>query len=592
MWKHLKIWMKLVIMGLVMLVGMIGVSFVSFLSLERVKNDAIDNLDITIRERFDDSIKDQVTNAVSMLDELYGRYEAGELTLEETQQLGMSLVRNIRYQEGGYFWMDDTEGNNVVLLGNSTEGTNRYDAEDAQGNKYVQQFISQAKDGGGFIDYYFPREGEEEASPKRAYTQLFEPFGWVVGTGNYTDDIDAEVAAQQKVMEATTRAIQKVIFIIMVVCFVISVGIMFMIIFGISKGFKDAIAGLKALARGNFAYSFPEKYEKHRDDFGILIQETGHMKNEVAKLVGQVKEQSKVIYGLVGNITDDVTSLNAEIETMSATTQNLAANMEETSAASEEMAASAQSAEDNSRTMAEEASRGNTEAGEIGRRANDTKETAENAQEKAQKLLTEINARLANALENVKVIDQIQVLAEGIMNITSQTTLLALNASIEAARAGEAGRGFAVVAGEIGVLADESKETVGKIQNITGQVTQAVGNLSDSAGELLEFVSTDVQSDYDSFLKIGEQYSQDAGMVGEMTDLINRSADELNQMMQNISEIVKNVAIAAQDGAQGTSDIASRNSDVRSKAENIMEMVRQANGAVEALEEEVKSFQI
>ena len=592
MWKHLKIWMKLVIMGLVMLAGMIGISFVSFLSLERVKNDAIDNLEITIRERFDDSVKTQVTNVISMLDELYGRCEAGELTLEETRELGRSLVRNIRYKDGGYFWMDDAEGNNVVLLGNSTEGTNRYGAEDANGNKYVQQFISQAKAGGGFTDYYFPREGEEEASPKRAYTQLSKPFGWVVGTGNYTDDIDEEVAAQQKVMESTTLAIQKIIFIIMVVCFLVSVAIMFMIIFGISKGFKDTIAGLKALAGGNFAYSFPQKYEKSSDDFGILIQETGRMKNAVAGLVGQVKEQSKVIYGLVGNITDNVTSLNDEIETMSSTTQDLAANMEETSAASEEMAASTQTAEEDSRTMAEEASRGNTEAGEIGRRANDTKETAEKAQEKAQKLLNEINARLASALENVKVIDQIQVLAEGIMNITSQTNLLALNASIEAARAGEAGRGFAVVAGEIGALAEQSKETVGKIQNITGQVTQAVGNLSDSAGELLEFVSTDVQNDYDSFLKIGEQYSRDAGMIGEMTDLISRSAGEVSQMMQNIAEIVKNVATAAQDGAEGTSDIANRNSDVRSEAENIMEMVRQANGAVGVLEEEVQRFQI
>lgn len=592
MWKHLKIWMKLVFMGIVLLGGMAGISFVSFMALERVKDDAISNLEITIRTSFDNSVKDQVTNVVSMLDEIYGRYEAGELTQEEARESGASLVRNIRYKDGGYFWMDDMQGNNVVLLGNDTEGTNRYNAQDAYGNQYVQGFISQAKAGGGFTDYYFPREGEEEASPKRAYTQMFEPWGWVVGTGNYTDDIDDEVAAQQSVLETTADRIQKVISMIMTICFLVSVAMMLMIIFGVSRGFRDTITGLKALAGGDFSHSFPRKYKKRRDDFGILIRETELMKTGVAGLIGQVKEQSETIYGLVGSMTENVTSLTGEIENMSSSTQQLAANMEETSASSEEMAASAQTAEDNSKIMAEEAVRGKTEAGEIGRRANDTKEAAGRSQEKAQQLLTQINARLSGALDHVKVIDQIHVLAEGIMSVASQTNLLALNASIEAARAGEAGRGFAVVAREIGALAEESKETVNKIQNITGQVTEAVGNLSDSAGELLQFVSTDVQSDYEGFLKIGEQYSQDASMVEQLTDRISRNAGELNEMIQNISEIVKNVAMAAQEGAESTSDIAGRNSDVRAKARNILDMVDRTNKAVGVLEEEVQKFKV
>lgn len=102
----------------------------------------------------------------------------------------------------------------------------------------------------------------------------------------------------------------------------------------------------------------------------------------------------------------------------------------------------------------------------------------------------EIEKSLKRALEDAKVVEQIQVLSSSIMEITAQTNLLALNASIEAARAGEAGRGFAVVAGEIGNLAVQSRQTVEKIQEVTKSVTGAVGNLTKDAEKLLDYVAT------------------------------------------------------------------------------------------------------
>ena len=103
-------------------------------------------------------------------------------------------IRDLRYGNNGYFWVDTYDGTNVVLLGNDTEGTNRMDAVDANGFAYMQAIISAGRqEDGGFTDYVFPREGETEPSPKRAYSKAFEPFGWVLGTGNYTDDIDEDV---------------------------------------------------------------------------------------------------------------------------------------------------------------------------------------------------------------------------------------------------------------------------------------------------------------------------------------------------------------------------------------------------------------
>ena len=125
---------------------------------------------------------------------IYAKYEAGEYTEEEAKKMSADLIRGISYGENGYFWVDTLEGDCIVLLGKDTEGTNRYDAADVNGFKMIQAIIAAAQEeGGGYVDYYFPKQGEEEASPKRSYSLVFEPYGWVVGTGNYTDYIDTEI---------------------------------------------------------------------------------------------------------------------------------------------------------------------------------------------------------------------------------------------------------------------------------------------------------------------------------------------------------------------------------------------------------------
>jgi methyl-accepting chemotaxis protein len=131
-------------------------------------------------------IKGEVETAVSMLQGIADRAQSGEMTMDQAKTLGASLLRVMVYGKDGYFWADTEEGVNVVLYGRSdVEGRNRLEDKDIKGKYYIKEFISSAKAGGGYVDYFFTKKGETKDLPKRSYVMLFKPFGWVVGTGYY-----------------------------------------------------------------------------------------------------------------------------------------------------------------------------------------------------------------------------------------------------------------------------------------------------------------------------------------------------------------------------------------------------------------------
>ncbi|MBN1938527.1 MAG: cache domain-containing protein [Candidatus Aminicenantes bacterium] len=133
-------------------------------------------------------VKSQVETAVSLLQAVYGKYQKGEMSLEKAKQLGADLLRELRYGTDGYFWADTTAGVNVVLYNRKdTEGRNRLEDKDAKGFAYVKSFLEKGKAGGGYVEYLFTKLGDSVQYPKRSYVKLFEPFGWVVGSGYYLE---------------------------------------------------------------------------------------------------------------------------------------------------------------------------------------------------------------------------------------------------------------------------------------------------------------------------------------------------------------------------------------------------------------------
>ena len=589
--NNVKVQTKLIIVMLATIVALVLCAVISSESMKQLQSKALETLEADERASYDEQIKQQVDNVISLCQTIYDQYQAGVYTEEEAKKLAADEIRQLRYGDAGYFWVDQYDGTNVVLLGNDTEGTNRMETKDANGYQMVKEIIRVGQEAdGGYTDYVFPKEGETEPSPKRSYSKAFEPFGWVIGTGNYTDYIDDQVASIEKDFSSYVTGRMTLFIISTLIEGIIVVLLLIMIIISIIRPLKKCISSIGVMEQGDFSQAMGTALLKRRDDFGKLAASLESMRNEMSGLIGEVKSQATEITRMVQEIDDNIQALDEEIENVSATTEELAAGMEETAASSEEINAMSHEIESAAKSIATRSQDGATEADDIRDRAVGIKKATTENDERTKAIHAEINEGLTKALEDIKVVDQIGVLAESIMEITGQTNLLALNASIEAARAGEAGKGFAVVADEIRVLAEQSKAAVVHIQDVTKNVVESVTNLADGAKKLLEFVGTDVVDSFAGFSDMADSYSNDAGKIDGLVTDFSASSEQLLASINGVMDAIGEVSKAATEGATGTNDIAEKTGVVVEKAAEIKEKAEAAHHAADKLQQNVEHF--
>ncbi|MDE7286606.1 MAG: methyl-accepting chemotaxis protein, partial [Lachnospiraceae bacterium] len=240
--------------------------------------------------------------------------------------------------------------------------------------------------------------------------------------------------------------------------------------------------------------------------------------------------------------------------------------------------------------IAEECSAITSYTVQMNARAAAMQQSAQNSAEITGAKAEEILRSLNDAIEKSKSVDQIKNLTSEILSISQQTRLIALNASVEAVNAGTAGRGFAIVAREVRDLANSSQETAGRIQEINDVVTAAVYNLSENAQHLIDYMSQSVLTEFQSFVRSGSQYKEDAAYIRRTMDEFYDRTERLKNSMSGIADSISTITKAIDEGAIGIAGVAGNTKNLANDMEDITQRMDINLEVIEELEKETIVF--
>ncbi len=383
------------------------------------------------------------------------------------------------------------------------------------------------------------------------------------------------------------------IFIVIAFIFLIIIGVLAYFVTGLLiSPVKMVTTELMHMANGDFSREIPPKVLLKRDEAGKLAGAMQKVQFSMGRAIRDVRDATVVVDGNVQNQQERIGILLSEIEGISATTQELSATSVMTAATTQELNTTAESIGEMVENVARTAENGLKTIELIKQRAENLKNSAIEKRDTSMVVLENTQNTLREALDEAKAVDKINTLSNTILSIAEETNLLSLNASIEAARAGEAGRGFAVVASEISKLADSSKTSAAQIQDVTNEVIASVENLSSCASSLLTYLDTTVLKDYNSLVKTGEQYNNDAMEMDNIVGEFKNVTENLNIKIENMIKAINEVASANNESAKGTSEIAHNANSVVDSANEVVSYSNETMDCTKKLDEVAGVFKL
>ena len=279
---------------------------ICIVELKKSNAESVKQYETLLRDDYDSNIKYQVENVITLLDGIYKKQTSGNLTEEQAKEQAKYLVKSLRYNKDGYFWID---GVNATLIAHpilaESEGKNRIDETDKNGNKLIQNIINVAtKEGGGFTNFYYIKPNEDGVSPKRAYSQLFKPYGWVISTGNYIDDIDKQVAL--KTSELNNTLVKAIIILLISISILLVIAIIIAV--KVSAQLTKPLINIRELAQRLAKYDFSKPINiSGKDEFGQTAQALNVAQNNVKNLIKNISEKTMDLTAS----TEELSALNS-----------------------------------------------------------------------------------------------------------------------------------------------------------------------------------------------------------------------------------------------------------------------------------------
>ena len=583
---------KIILMNvLIATVVAMVVGSICILELQKSNSASIVQYEKSLRNDYDTSIKYQVENVISLLNGIHNKQVNGDLTEGQAKEEAKYLVKYLRYNNDGYFWID---GMDATLIAHPVlpeqEGKNRIDETDKNGNKLIQNIINVAtKNGGGFTDYYYIKPNESGVSPKRAYSEAFQPYGWIISTGNYVDDIDKQIAL--KTAELNNNLIRAII------ALVISIGILLCVAIIVaiktSASLVKPLINIRNLAERLAKYDFSKDIDvKRKDEFGITAEALNTAQNNVKNLIKNISAKAMDLTASTEELSALTEEVTNRVSQMDEATNEIAVSMSESSESAGRVNRCMKEINLSVEQLAEKSTDGSGISITFKEKSLELKNKTGQALNGTENIYEEKERKIIEAIKDGEVVKEVSKMVEAISAISEQTNLLALNAAIEAARAGEQGKGFAVVSEEVRKLAEESSSSATSIQQTVSKVQGAFKKLSDNSNEVLGFINSEVIQHFNEFMSSGEYYYNHAEEISKISEDIAEMSEELNASIEEINTMVEAMAINSEKSAKSTSEILDGITETTASMEQVAETAQGQAVLAQDLSELIAGFRI
>ncbi|RQO44153.1 methyl-accepting chemotaxis protein [Pseudomonas sp. KBW05] len=457
--------------------------------------------------------------------------KTGTLTRDAAQKQALSVVRGLRYDHDDYFWINDLTPVMIMHPANpKLDGQNLSAIRDPDGFAVFNEFVVLAKaKGAGIVNYRWPKPGADAPVAKTSYIQLFEPWGWIIGSGVYVDDVQAEFTGQ--VWKASVIGLLIAVVMALLVALIAR---------SIVRPLQAAVNAMGNIASGES--DLTRSLDTHGHD--EVTQLSQHFNSFTAKL-RQVVSQLQVCANALGQSSTELGSNATQAHDRS---QQQSQQMELVATAINEVTYGVQDVAKNAEHAASE--------------MRDAQAQAQQGQvniDGSLQQIDQLSSTISQAVEVMRTLSaestQIGSVLEVIRSIADQTNLLALNAAIEAARAGEQGRGFAVVADEVRLLAQRTQKSTaeiqGMIERLQGHSEAAVKVISDSHSASQLTIEQAGQAGA-SLTAIGQALRNLNGLNASIASATLQQAHVVEDINQNVTQaagLSHSTALAAQQSS-------------------------------------------